>query len=100
MRQAMEGGSLEYNIRKIMEEKTKREGTVVNASSAEGTKVIEGIETPHRDAQGGIWWDQEEGWEFAHLLAAKKAPVSARCVDSKGWTTFLNLPLLGLGRLD
>ena len=84
MRQAMEGGSLEYNIHQIMEEKAKREGTAAKVSSAEGTKVVEEIETAHRDAQGGIWWDQEEEWEFAHLLAAKKVPVSAQCVDSEG----------------
>ena len=83
MRQGMGGGGLEYNIRKIMEENAKREGTGVKVSSTEGTKVVEGIETAHRDAQGGIWWDQEEEWEFAHLLAAKTVPVSARCVDSE-----------------
>ena len=90
MRQAMEGGSLEYNIRKIMEEKAKREGTAVKVNLIEGTRVVEGVEVAHRDAQGGIWWDQEEQWEFAHLLAANKVPVSARCVDSEGWVTFDN----------
>ena len=93
MRQAMEGGSLEYNIQKVMEEKAKRDGTAVKVSSTEGTKVVEGVEAVHRDAQGGIWWDQEEEWEFAHLLAARKVPVSARCVDSEGWITFDNLKL-------
>ena len=91
MRQAMEGGSLEYNIQKVMEEKAKREGTAVKVTLIEGTKVVEGVETGHRDARGGIWWDQEEEWEFAHLLAANKVPVSARCVGSEGWITFDNL---------
>ena len=54
IRQAMEG-SLEYNVREIMEEKAKREGTGVKVGSTEGTKVVEGIETAHRDAQGGTW---------------------------------------------
>jgi hypothetical protein len=90
MRQAMEGGSLEHNIRKVMEEKAKREGTAVKVCSTEGTKVVEGVETAFRDAQGGIWWDEAEEWEFAHLLAAKKVPASARCVDSEGWVTFDN----------
>lgn len=88
MRQAMEGGSLEYNIQKVMEEKAKREGTAVKVNSAEGVKVVEGVETAHRDAQGGIWWDQEEEWEFTHLLATNGVPVSARCMDSGGWVTF------------
>ena len=91
MRQAMEGGSLEYNIRKVMEEKAKREGTAVKVESTDGIKFVEGVETVHRDAQGGIWWDQEEEWEFAHLLATNKVPVSARCVDSEGWVTFDHL---------
>ena len=93
MRQAMEGGSLEYNIQKVMEEKAKREGTAVKVNLIEGTRVVEGVEAAHRDAQGGIWWDQEEQWEFAHLLAANKVPVSARCVDSEGWVTFDNTKL-------
>ena len=91
MRQAMEGGSLEYNIQKVMQAKAKREGTAVKISSTEGTKVVEGVDAAHRDAQGGIWWDQEEEWEFAHLLAANKLPVSARCVGSEGWVTFDSL---------
>ena len=91
MRRGIEGGRLEHNIRKIMEEKAKQEGTAVKVSSTEGKKVVEGIETAHRDAQGGIWWDQEEEWEFAHLLAAKTVSVSARCVDSERWITFDNL---------
>ena len=91
MRQVMEGGSLEYNIRKVMEEKAKREGTAVKVTLAEGTKVVEGVEAAYRDAQGGVWWAQEEEWEFAHLLAGKRVPVSARCVDSEGWVTFDNL---------
>lgn len=93
MRQAMEGGSLEYNIQKVMEEKAKREGTAVKVDSAEGAKVVEGVEAAHRDAKGGIWWDQEEEWEFAHLLAANKGSVSARCIDSEGWVTFDNRKL-------
>ena len=93
MHQGMEGGSLKYNIRKIMEEKVKREGNWAKVSSAKGIKVVKEIETVHQDAQGGIWWDQEEEWEFAHLLAAKTVTVSAQCVDCEGWITFDNLKL-------
>ena len=90
MRQTMEGGSLEYNIRKVMEEKAKREGNAANVSTIEGRKVVEGVETAHRDGHGGIWWDQEEQWEFTHLLAANKVPLSAWGVGSEGWVTFDN----------
>ena len=90
MRQAIEGGSLEYNIQKVMEEKAKREGTAVKIHSTDGTKVVEGVETAHRDGRGGIWWDQEEQWEFTHLLAANKIPVGARCIDPGAWVTFGN----------
>ena len=91
MRQAMEGGSLEHSIRKVMEEKAKREGTAVKVNVIEGTKVVEGVEAAHRDGQGGIWWNQEEEWEFAHLLAANKVPLSARYPDAEGWVTFNHL---------
>ena len=91
MRQAMEGGSLECNIQKVMEEKAKREGAAVKVNSAEGIKVVEGVETAHRDGRGGVWWDQEEQWEFAHLLAANKVPPSAQCSNAEGWVTFNHL---------
>jgi len=89
MRQTMEGGSLERNIQKVMEEKATREGVAVKV--AEGIKVVEGVETAHRDGQGGIWWDQEEQWEFAHLLGANRVPSSARCSNAEGWVTFNHL---------
>ena len=88
MRQAMEGGSLEYNIRKVMEEKARRDGTGVKVDSTEGVKVVEGVQTVHRDAQGGIWWDQEEEWEFAHLLAVNTVLLSPRYPDPELWVTF------------
>jgi len=90
MRQAMEGGSLEYSIRKIMEEKAKRDGNAINAN-ATGNTNFKGVEACHRDGQGGIWWDQEEEWEFAHLLAPNKVPLSARCSNAEGWVTFNHL---------
>ena len=91
MRQAMEGGSLEQNIHKVMEEKARREGNAVNVDTIEGTKVVEGVGAAHRDGQGGVWWDQEEEWEFTHLLASNKVPLSARCSNAEGWVTFNHL---------
>jgi len=91
MRQAMEGGSLESNIQKVMEEKAKREGATVKVNMIGGAKVVEGVETAHRDGQGGIWWDQDEEWEFAHLLAANKAPPSPQPPNAEGWVTFNHL---------
>ena len=91
MRQAMEGGGLEYNIRKVMEEKAKREGNTANVDIIENAQAVVGIETGYRDGQGGIWWDQEEEWEFARLLASNKVPPSARCSNAEGWVTFNHL---------
>ena len=91
MRQAVEGGSLECNIRKVMEEKAMQEGNATNIKTIEGRRVVEGVETAHRDERGGIWWDQEEQWEFAHLLASNKVPLSARCSSAEGWVTFNHL---------
>jgi hypothetical protein len=86
LRQVMEGGSLEYNVKKIMEEKAKREGAV-KMQTVEGTKIIEGVEDVWRDGEGGIWWDQEEEWEFAHLLGGQ-APISACVTTVEEWVPF------------
>ena len=87
-REAMEGGSLEFNIQKVMEEKAKREGTAAGVNVTKRSGVIEGVKTTHRDGQGGIWWDQEEQWKSAHLLASDKVPLSAQSPYAEGWVTF------------
>ena len=78
------------SIRQVME-KVRREGGPAGIDTIGRSKVIEGVETVHRDGLGGIWRDQEVEWEFAHPLASNKTPLSARCSDAEGWVTFNHL---------
>ena len=88
MRQATGGGSPGSNTQKATEEKTRREGVAAKVSVIEGSKVVEDVETPHRDGQGKTWWDQEEEREFTHLLASYEVPLSAQSSNAEGWVTF------------
>ncbi|KAF8448807.1 hypothetical protein L210DRAFT_3340002, partial [Boletus edulis BED1] len=54
--QFADGGDMDGNIKRIMESQAKFTGAVALADI-------------YRDAEGGIWWDQDEQWEYAHLLA-------------------------------
>ncbi|KAG1863524.1 hypothetical protein DFJ58DRAFT_773472 [Suillus subalutaceus] len=44
-----------------------------------------GVGDVYRDGEGGIWWDQDEEWEYAHLLA--DGAVSGTMGDLQ-WVTF------------
>lgn len=54
--QFTDGGDLDRNIKRIMEAQAKAANAVCLADV-------------YRDGEGGIWWDQDEEWEYAHLLA-------------------------------
>ncbi|KAG1874437.1 hypothetical protein F4604DRAFT_1764695 [Suillus subluteus] len=69
--QFVDGGSMESNIKRVMEAQAK-------ASAA-------GVGDVYRDGEGGIWWDQDEEWEYAHLLA--DGAVSGTMGDLQ-WVTF------------
>lgn len=69
--QFVDGGSMESNIKRVMEAQAK-------AGAA-------GVGDVYRDGEGGIWWDQEEEWEYAHLLA--DGAVSGTMGDLQ-WVTF------------
>ncbi|KAG1812766.1 uncharacterized protein BJ212DRAFT_1301264 [Suillus subaureus] len=69
--QFVDGGSMESNIKRVMEAQAK-------AGAA-------GVGDVYRDGEGGIWWDQEEEWEYAHLLA--DGAVSGAMGDLQ-WVTF------------
>jgi len=85
LKQALDGGSLEYNVKQIMKEKTRREGAV-KVQTVEGTKIVQGVDDVWRDGEGRIWWNQEEEWEFAPLLGGK-APIGA-CATLEEWVSF------------
>ncbi|KAH7890971.1 hypothetical protein F5I97DRAFT_2071453 [Phlebopus sp. FC_14] len=72
--QFADGGSMNDNIKRVMEAQAKAAG---------GT----GIADVYRDGEGGIWWDQEEEWEYAHLLAEGEEG-NAHGVGDLQWVTF------------
>ncbi|KAG2143776.1 uncharacterized protein EDB93DRAFT_1208115 [Suillus bovinus] len=71
--QFADGGSMESNIKRVME--------------AQARAGAAGVGDIHRDGQGGMWWDQEEEWEYRHLLAGGE-DGAARGTGDLGWVTF------------
>ncbi|KAI0642004.1 hypothetical protein C8Q79DRAFT_986836 [Trametes meyenii] len=62
--QLADGGSLEDHIRRFAEAQAKAGG------AAEFTRDgrLVGVSDVYRDGAGGLWRDQDEEWEYAHLL--------------------------------
>lgn len=73
MMQFLDGGSMESNIKRVME-----------AQARAGTT---GVGDVYRDGQGGIWWDQEEELEYTHLLAPSEDGATHGTGDLQ-WVTF------------
>ncbi|KAJ7272697.1 hypothetical protein B0H12DRAFT_1215786 [Mycena haematopus] len=57
MMQFADGGSLESHAQRVMAAQARAAGPGV------------GVGAVFRDANGGFWWDEDEEWEYAHLLA-------------------------------
>ena len=53
--QFVDGGNVESNVKRVMDARAK-----VTANG--------GVGDVYRDGDGGIWWDEDEEWEYAHLL--------------------------------
>lgn len=73
--QFADGGSIDHNAQRLMQEQAKATGST-------------GVGDVYRDEKGGIWMDQDEEWEYAHLLAHI---ADTAAVDSAGelhWVTF------------
>jgi len=71
--QFVDGGSIESNIKRVMEAQAKAGAT--------------GVADVYRDGEGGIWWDHEEEWEYAHLLASGEDGATHGMGDLE-WVTF------------
>lgn len=71
--QFVDGGSMESNIKRVMEAQAKAGAT--------------GVADVYRDGEGGIWWDQEEEWEYAHLLSGGEDGATHGMGDLE-WVTF------------
>lgn len=72
--QFADGGSMDANIKRVMEAQAKASGGM-------------GVGDVYRDGQGGIWWDQDEEWEYAHLLA-DGPETGANGTGELQWITF------------
>ncbi|KAH9851854.1 hypothetical protein C2E23DRAFT_922938 [Lenzites betulinus] len=62
--QLADGGSLEDHIRRFAEAQAKAGGAT--ELTRDGRLV--GVSDVYRDGAGGLWRDQDEEWEYAHLL--------------------------------
>ena len=83
-------GSLESDTQNV-EQRAVREEPTIRINLIDGPKVVKGAVTACQYELGGNWWDQEEEWEFAHLLPPTKAPLSAQYPDAEGWVTHNHL---------
>ncbi|KAJ7780253.1 hypothetical protein DFH07DRAFT_1026475 [Mycena maculata] len=70
--QFADGGSLESHAQRVLAHQAKAAGPGV------------GVGAVFRDANGGLWWDAEEEWEFAHLLGGEE-----QCGEGE-WVEFSN----------
>ncbi|KAJ7221942.1 hypothetical protein C8J57DRAFT_1392544 [Mycena rebaudengoi] len=71
MMQFADGGSLESHAKRVMAHQARQAGAGV------------GVGAVWRDAQGGLWWDEDEEWEYMHLLQG-----AAPNTTGNGWVQF------------
>ncbi|CAK5273813.1 unnamed protein product [Mycena citricolor] len=62
--QFADGGSIESHAKRVMAHQAKAAGPGV------------GVGAVFRDGEGGLWWDEDEEWEFAHLLSGEQQLVT------------------------
>lgn len=75
------GGTLEHHMKQYSEKQAKHSGA---AKMVNGQLV--GVGQVWQDGQGGIWRDQEEEWEYTHLLGG--ASRDAAGSGEIGWVQF------------
>lgn len=84
------GGTLDHHAKQYVQQQAKHSG----AARKENGQLV-GVSDVWRDAEGRIWRDQEEEWEFTHLLGG--AERDARSAEL-GWVEFGEQR--GIGELD
>ena len=62
--QFADGGSMDSHVKRVMEAQAK-------AAAGHGAQSV-GVGDVFRDGKGGLWWDQDEEWEYAHLLGGEQ----------------------------
>ncbi|KAI0766158.1 hypothetical protein BD413DRAFT_717911 [Trametes elegans] len=78
--QLADGGSIEDHIRRFAEAQAKAAGAT--EMTRDGRLV--GVSDVYRDGVGGVWRDQDEEWEYAHLLGGDEE----YCVSEDSWVRF------------
>ncbi|KAI0630891.1 hypothetical protein C8Q77DRAFT_1135848 [Trametes polyzona] len=78
--QLADGGSIEDHIRRFAEAQAKAGGAVER--TRDGRLV--GVSDVYRDGAGGVWRDQDEEWEYAHLLGGDQE----WCGSEDSWVRF------------
>ncbi|KAI0702291.1 hypothetical protein BC835DRAFT_105227 [Cytidiella melzeri] len=76
--QLMDGGKLDDHVKQYTKIQAKANG----AMKVDGQVV--GVGDVYRDEEGGVWMDQDEVWEFAHLLGGDED----FCMDEVEWVEF------------
>ncbi|KAJ7319290.1 hypothetical protein DFH08DRAFT_789191 [Mycena albidolilacea] len=69
------GGTLESHAATLMARQAKAAGPGV------------GVGAVWRDGAGGVWWDEEEAWEYRALLPASPGPAKGKS-DADEWVPF------------
>lgn len=77
--QLMDGGKLNDHVKRY----TKAQAKAAGAAQVDGQLV--GVGDVWRDAEGGVWRDQDEVWEFVHLLGDDEEELPMDDVD---WVQF------------
>lgn len=77
--QLMDGGKLDDHVKRY----TKAQAKAAGAARVDGQIV--GVGDVWRDAEGGVWRDQDEVWEFVHLLGDDEEDLPMDDVD---WVQF------------
>ena len=76
--QLLDGGYLEDHVKRHAELQAKAAG-VVNTDG-----LLVGVGDVWRDEEGGIWLDQDEQWEYVHLLGGEED----FCASDAQWVQF------------
>lgn len=74
------GGTFDHHVKQYAEKQAKKSGAGKDASGQ-----LVGVGDVWRDEEGRIWRDQEEEWEYTHLLGGAERNAGAAEV---GWVEF------------
>lgn len=78
--QLMDGGKMEDHIARFAQAQAKAGGAVkVNGQ-------LVGVGSVWRDGEGGVWRDEDEEWEYAHLLGGDES--YGYCGSEASWVRF------------